>query len=156
MRPRSVWELAHIHPLRRNSFDANRNRPSSNPVIFAAHAQCFSACSLEVITNPSILCAPAQCLGAGAPPLSLLHINIHPLRRNSFDAGVTDSLPTPPLLLRRRGVSVLAAWKSLLTRPFCVRPRSVSELVRPPLSLLHINIHPLRRNSLDEGRNRVF
>ena len=75
-----------IHPLRRNSLDANRNRPSSDRAIFAAPAQCFSAFSLQVTTNPSILCAPAQCFRAGAPPLSLLHINIHPLRRNSFDA----------------------------------------------------------------------
>ena len=106
--------------------------PLPTPVIFAAPAQCFSACSLEVTTNPSILCAPAQCFRAGAPPLSLLHINIHPLRRNSLDAGVTDRLPTPLFLLRPRIVSALAAWKSQLTRPFCVRLRSVSELAHPP------------------------
>ena len=88
----STLSLLHIniHPLRRNSLDDDRNRPSSNHAIFAAPAQCFSAFSLQVTTNPSILCAPAQCFRAGAPPLSLLHINIHPLRRNSFDAGVTE------------------------------------------------------------------
>ena len=46
--------------------------------------------------------------------------------------AVTDRLPTRLFLLRRRSVSALVAWKSQLTRPFCVRPRSVAELVRLP------------------------